>query len=52
MNSLLNTLPAISYNNRRTFKIQDFFKPMVLTCYLASENLLDMIFFTSPIEVS
>ena len=51
MNSLLVVLPAISYNNRRTFKLHDLFKTLVPACYLASENLLDMLLYTSPADV-
>lgn len=52
INSLLNALPAVSFNNRRLFKLNDLFKVVVPACYLASENLLDMIFYTSSIDVS
>jgi hypothetical protein len=52
MNTILVALPAISFNNRKTFKLPDVFKALLPACYLASENLLDMIFFTCSIDVS
>lgn len=52
INALLNALPAVSFNNRRLFRLHDLFKVLVPACYLASENLLDMLFYTCSMDVS
>ncbi len=50
INTLVVFLPAISYNNRKLFRIQDVWKSVLPCVYLAAESLLDMIFVTTPIE--
>lgn len=50
INSLLLMLPALTLNNKRLFKLKDLWKSLCPSIYLAAENLLDMMFYASPIE--
>ncbi len=52
VNTLVVFLPAVSYNNRKIFRMQDVWKSALPCFYLAAESLLDMIFSTAPIEVA
>lgn len=52
INSLLVVLPAVSHNNLKVFSISDLWEVLLPTMYLAAENLLDMIYYNSPIENS
>jgi hypothetical protein len=50
VNSLLLMLPALTLNNKRLFKLKDLWRCLCPSIYLAAENLLDMMFYASPIE--
>jgi hypothetical protein len=52
MNAFLVRLPAATNKNKRLYKIDDLWKSLLPSIYIAAENLLDMLFYTSPIEVS
>lgn len=50
INSLLIALPAISHNNRKVFNINDAWDLIAPVLYIAAENLLDMLFFNTPMN--
>ncbi len=52
MNAFLVRLPAATNKNKKLYKINDLWKSLLPSIYLAAENLLDMLFYTSPIEVN
>ena len=51
VNTLIVFLPGVSFNNRKLFRLNDLWRSVYPCMYLAAENLLDMIFYTIPIEV-
>lgn len=51
INQLLHYLPGVSFNNRRLFRLNDIWKSVCPCMYLAAENLLDMLFYTIPMDV-
>ncbi len=52
INTLIIYLPAVSYNNRKIFKLNDLWRNLYSCIYIAAECLLDMMFVAVPIEVS
>ncbi len=51
INTFLVRLPPVTHNNRRMHKINDIWKSLLPCIYIAAENLLDMVFYATPIEV-
>ena len=51
INTLLVVLPAISFNNRKVFNMNDLWSVLVPNLYIAAENLLDMLTFNSSKKV-
>ena len=52
INTLLVVLPAISFNNRKVFNMNDLWSVLVPNLYIAAENLLDMLTFNSSKKVN
>ena len=50
VNEFIGKLPAIG--QRRAFKIQDLWRSLAPSIYIMAENIIDMLYANSPIEVA
>jgi hypothetical protein len=52
INTFLNLLPAVSYNNKKVFKLTDVWKTLDPSIFIVADCLLDMLLHANPIDVS
>ncbi len=50
INSLMVVLPAISHNNTKVFSVNELWNVLAPIVYIASESLIDMLFFNGPVD--
>ena len=44
-------MSAVTQHGQKAYKINDLWRSLIPSIYIAAENLLDMLFYASPIEV-